>query len=363
MYRGVNMNLDVNDIIFTVNPSIEFIYALDLVANKEAMYKFYSDFYFTPSEEFKDTIEGMKAKLSRYIQNELRFFFQWEPMKHVLGRIVEGHKEIESVSSFIEFIEQMHENEIVSYIAEQALYGINSDNAINWIIDDNIINKILKILDDLDDDATINKEKLREFAENPLEIKSRLILLLKQFYEKAYKQYENRILSILEKAKSRYENLYKENYESFNDEYLMVLPRDDWDKLIIHISYFTQIRLWIFDIKPQNRAKWVSLGMYSEHYPMKKFIEAKVHNLIKVLSDKKRFEIIQILSKKPHCVSELASALELTSPTVCYHLNYMLNLGLVSLKRENIKTYYTLNKKVIKELLDRTSEILLNENQ
>ncbi|SHI90253.1 ArsR/SmtB family transcription factor [Lutispora thermophila] len=356
------MILDVNNIIFTVNPSIEFIHALDLVANKETMYKFFSDFYFTPSEDFKNTIENMRSKLSRYIQNELRFFFQWEPMKHTLGRIVEGHKNIKSVSSFIEFIEQIHENELISYISEQALYGISSDSSMSRNTDDEITNRIIEILDNLDDDTTIDKEKLREFAENPLEIKSRLVLLMKQFYEKAYKQYETRILSILEKAKSKYENLYKENYASFDNEYLRVLPRDGWENLIIHISYFTQIRIWNFDIKPQNRTKWISLGMYSENYPIKKFIEAKVHNLIKVLSDKKRFEIIQILSKKPHCVSELANALDLTSPTVCYHLNNMLSLDLVSMKRENAKTFYTLNKKVIRELLDSTSEILLNEN-
>lgn len=352
-----------DNVIFTVNPSIEFIYGLNFIANKEALYKFYSDFNFIPSEQFKETVEKMKSKLSRYIQGELRFFFQWEPMKHALGRIIEEHDSIESVSSFIEFMEQMHENEILSYIINQALYGINADAPIYWSKDNNMTDSILKMISDTDDDSTIDKEKLKEFAENPLEIKSRLVLLMKQFYEKSYKQNENRILSELDKSKKRYENLYNDNYAYFSDEYLNVLHKDNCKKLIIHIGYFTQIRVWSFDIKPNNDTQWICLGMHSEYYPRKKFMEAKVHNFIKILSDKKRFEIIQILSKKPHCVYELATALELTSPTVCYHLNYMLDLNLVSLKRENSKTYYSLNTEIVKELLDNASEILLNRTK
>lgn len=363
VYRGVIMISLENNVVFTVNPSIEFIYALNFIANKEALYKFYSDFNYTPAEKFRETAEQMKGKLSRYIQNELRFFFQWEPMKHALGKIIQSNECIESVSSFIELIEQMHENEILSYIISQALYGPNAEASIYRNKNDNMTDKVLKMISDAEDDSTIDKEKLREFAENPLEIKSRLILLMKQFYEKSYKKNESGILSELHKAKGRYENMFSNNYSYFEDEYLSVLPKANYKKLIIHISYFTQIRVWSFDIEPSNDTRWISLGMYSEYYPRKKFTEARVFNFIKILSDKKRFEIIRILSVKPHCVYELASELELTSPTICYHLNYMVDLNIVSLKRENSKTYYSLNKEAVKELLNNAHKILLSENE
>lgn len=60
-------------------------------------------------------------------------------------------------------------------------------------------------------------------------------------------------------------------------------------------------------------------------------------------------------------VHELSGELELTSSTVCYHLNAMLDLNLVSVNRENNKTFYSLNKATVKELLDHASEILLED--
>ncbi|MBB6217522.1 DNA-binding transcriptional ArsR family regulator [Anaerosolibacter carboniphilus] len=351
-----------DNVFFTVNPSLEFIHALNFVANKEARYKFYSDFNIIPTEEFKQIVEEMKGKLSRYIQNELKFFFQWEPMMHTLGRIVEEHKHIENVSTFIEFIEQMHENEILSYITSQALYGVNANTSTNWSMDENMANNISNIIFNMDDDTTIDKERLIEFAESPLEIKSRLVLLMKQFYEKSYKQNEAYILSKLDEAKKRYEKLYSDNLAYFADEYLHnTLPRDNYKKLIIHISYFTLVRVWFFTVNPYDDTQWIHLGIYSEYYPRKKFIKAKVQNFIRILSDKKRFEIIERLSKKPYYVYELAAELDLTSPTVCYHLNHMLDLNLVSLEKENNKTYYSLNKEMVKELLNNASSILLND--
>lgn len=349
------------NIVFTVNPSLEFIYAINFVANKEALYKFYSDFNFVPTEEFKQTVEEMAGNLSRYIQSELKFFFQWEPVKHTLGRILERHSDIDSVSAFIALIEQMHENELLFYLANQALYGINSDIELNWNKNDDMIARITANITDMDEDSTVDKERLMECIENPMEIKSRLILLLKQFYEKSYKPVEVQILRELEQAKSRYERLFRDEYTFFEDEYLKALQNSAFANLIIHISYFIQIRVWSFDIKPYKDIQWISLGIYSEFYPRKKFIKAKVQNFIKILSDKKRFEMIELLSKKPHYVYELAAELELTSPTVCYHLNYMVDLNLVSLERENTKTYYTLNKEMVRELLCNASAILLDE--
>ncbi|MTI54346.1 ArsR/SmtB family transcription factor [Geosporobacter ferrireducens] len=168
--------------------------------------------------------------------------------------------------------------------------------------------------------------------------------------------------SKLDIAKKKYEKLYTDNLSYFIDEYLTALPRENYKNLVIHIGYFTQIRVWSFDINPYKDTQWIFLGIYSEHYPKKKFIKAKVQNFIKILSDKKRFELIELLSKKPYYVNELAAELALTSPTICYHLNYMLDLNLVSLERENNKTYYSLNKAMVKELLTNASAILLNEH-
>ena len=132
---------------------------------------------------------------------------------------------------------------------------------------------------------------------------------------------------------------------------------------MIHIGYFTQVRVWFFELKTYKDTKWITIGMYSQYYPRKKFIKASVRKFIKMLSDNKRFEIIELLSQKPYYVNELAAELGLTAPTVSYHLNYMLDLNLVSLERDNGKTYYTLKKETVKGLFNDALLILLNEKE
>jgi DNA-binding transcriptional ArsR family regulator len=163
----------------------------------------------------------------------------------------------------------------------------------------------------------------------------------------------------LSASKERYEGLFHDDPEYFNNQYMGKLLEIGYDTLIIHISYFTQIRARIFDVKPQGSTQWISLGIHTEHYPRREFIKSKVQKFIKILSDKKRFEMIELLGKKPHYVHELAAELELTPPTVSYHLNSLTDLNLASIERGNNRTYYFLKKDIVRELLDNAAEILL----
>jgi DNA-binding transcriptional ArsR family regulator len=211
----------------------------------------------------------------------------------------------------------------------------------------------------MDDKSDDDKEKLAECIENPSEIKLRIYFLMSQFYEKCYKSFESKLLNEAELAKDRYDRLYHADPEYFFRELLSNYFDYKYEKLVINICYFTQIRSTLFRMKPHNNTLWVNLGIYSEHYPRKVFITAKVQKFVKILSDKKRFEMVELLGKKPHYVHELAVELELTPPTVSYHLNSLADLNLVSVERGNNRTYYSLKKDTVSELLDNAAEILL----
>jgi len=198
-------------------------------------------------------------------------------------------------------------------------------------------------------------------VDNPLEVKSRLHFLLAQFYERCYKPIEGRLLAESVLAQERYEKLFNIDPEYFRREFLSKYKGFLCNRLVIHISYFTQIRPWLFDMKPHNHVLWVNLGIHTEHYPRKVFIAAKVQKFVRILSDKKRFEMIELLGEKPHYVHELAAELELTPPTVSYHLNSLVDLNLVSIERGKNRTYYSLNKETVSELLDNAAEILLKK--
>lgn len=346
------MSLTNNQVFFTIHPAIEYVYALNFIANEALLSKLYADYGFSPADDFKRSVIAIKDKLSHFIQNELQYFFEWGDLKNTLGSILLENEAVKSVTNLIALIEQMDEKRLLCYIVKQALYGMEGN-------DEGDVDHLKQLILDADHKSEEDKVKLLEYVDNPAEIKSRLCLLLKQFYEKCYQPLEDKILIELSCAKEKYEKLFCDNPDYFNNEYLGKLLDSEYVSLRIHISYFVQIRAWTFDITPLNKEQFICFGLHTENYPRKKFIKAKVQKFVKILSDKNRFELIELLSNRPYYVHELSTELKLTSPTVCYHLNSMLDLNLVSLARGNNKTFYSLNKATIKELLDNAAEILL----
>lgn len=348
---------------FNVHPPIEFVYALTFLANEEELYKFYLEFNFTPSEDFKQTAEEMKGGLSKHMRSELLYFFEWQDMSNILGRIILENDSIKTTAGLIDFIGHLHEKELLSYIMRQVLCNDRSfsESLACWNDCGHISGNIKQRIAEMEDKSEADKEKLMECVENPLEIKSRLHFLLVQFHERCYMPIEGRLLAELTLAQERYEKLYHADPEYFHREFLSKFQGFEHSRLVIHISYFTQIRPWLFDMKPHNQVLWVNLGIHTEHYPRKVFITARVQKFVKLLSDKKRFEMIELLGEKPHYVHELAAELELTPPTVSYHLSSLSDMNLVSVERGKNRTYYSLKKEIVGELLDDAAEILLKK--
>lgn len=355
------MEIPKEQVTFTVHPPVEFIYALNFTANEESLYKFYLDFNFSPSEELRLLIEEMKSKLSKYMSNELIYFFEWQDMLHILGRIILENETIKTTQDLIRFIEQICDKELLSYIIRQALYSENdsSQSLVCWSDCQHIAGNIRQLISDMDDKTDEDKEKLMECVENPSEIKARLCLLMTQFYEKCYKPVEHKILIKLESTKEKYERLLHEDPDYFDKEFLGNFSGFKYERMKIHISYFTQIRPWLFHTKPYNDTLWVNLGIYTDQYPRKMFTKVKVQKFVKLLSDKKRFEMVEMLGKKPHYVYELAAALELTPPTVSYHLTSLTDLNLLRIERKNNRAYYSLDREIVRELLKNAEEVLL----
>ncbi|MDE6607040.1 MAG: ArsR family transcriptional regulator [Lachnospiraceae bacterium] len=87
--------------------------------------------------------------------------------------------------------------------------------------------------------------------------------------------------------------------------------------------------------------------------------ENYVTQVLKLLGDKSKFEILSYVRDKEAYGSELAKHLNLTTATVSHHMNALLVVGLVELKRVDNRIYYSANKKALEEVLDYSKKILL----
>lgn len=354
--------MENKNILFTVHPPVEFIYAVHFAVNEEAMDKFFLEFNYTQNLKVKDKIRRIKENLSDYIVGELNYFFKWPEMKHVMGRISVENYEAKSVKEFIQAIRDMDSETFILYLLKQCFYESPREfNTIEELMgeskDDNVIIDIIN-----NSSIKENKDKLVYCFENPEEVKQRLCLVLKQFYEKAYIMVEGEILEELNDNKVIYEKLYEEKPKYFFDEYIKRYANSQCKKFIINLGYFIQIRPWLFYIDAVNDVEWINIGMYTEQFPKSSIQRERVKKFLKILSDNKRFEMIELLGEKSWYGYELAEKLGITPPTVSYHVNSLLDLNLVYFERENNKTYYHLNKDKLKELSSAIVTVILKED-
>lgn len=69
----------------------------------------------------------------------------------------------------------------------------------------------------------------------------------------------------------------------------------------------------------------------------------KLHaEFCKFMANPKRIEILFLLGEKEMCVDELASAMVVKVPNISQHLAVMREKGVVEVRREGTKMYYTI---------------------
>ena len=85
--------------------------------------------------------------------------------------------------------------------------------------------------------------------------------------------------------------------------------------------------------------------------------------VLKLLSDKSKFEILSYIRDKESYGSELAKHLNLTTPTVSHHMNALISAELVTIKRKETRVYYLSNKEKIDEVLRYCRKILVGKDE
>ena len=88
-----------------------------------------------------------------------------------------------------------------------------------------------------------------------------------------------------------------------------------------------------------------------------------IEDLMKILSDKTRLRILNILNVKPRCVCELTEILELPQSTVSRHLSKMKLMKLLNTEKNGVFITYKLNNEFLKKysFLNYLMEDLKNE--
>ena len=89
--------------------------------------------------------------------------------------------------------------------------------------------------------------------------------------------------------------------------------------------------------------------------------------LLKLLADETRLEILNILLKEDSYVEKIACELSLTPATICYHLKKMESAGVVNCSRSQFYIIYYLNREIFDkplfELIKKDEQIVDTEEK
>lgn len=83
---------------------------------------------------------------------------------------------------------------------------------------------------------------------------------------------------------------------------------------------------------------------------------------LKLLSDPSKFEILRYVSHEKAYGAQIAKELKLTTATISYHVQSLLNTGFLRFEKENNRLYYFLNKDYLEAFLEAVKERLLNNS-
>lgn len=79
--------------------------------------------------------------------------------------------------------------------------------------------------------------------------------------------------------------------------------------------------------------------------------DSHVLQVLKLLSDKSKFEILTYIRDKKAYGSELAKHLNLTTATISHHMSALFEANLITIEKEDNRVYYRANRKMIEEVL------------
>lgn len=258
---------------------------------------------------------------------------------------------------FITYLEGMNAKRLTYYLLigghdgkfeESKLDKLNDfHNIYDWITENFIV-------------TARGRWKIFRILSKPEEVQKELCSFLSYFYNNHFKNFYKK-----QKVTQFISNYIKKNEELLKDAFLdytkYILSQEARDIIFnsnniikINISYFAGVGD-VF-VPEQNR---FTLGY---KYPDKR-LPGKEHQILnysqifKTLADETRLKMLLELKENPKYLTEISNSINISSPTVKYHLEKFMESGVIEIEKAEKKKYYKLRKDRMIEVLNLIKEL------
>jgi len=222
----------------------------------------------------------------------------------------------------------------------------------------NNIKNLYDIIDSKFEFTTEGKWNVLKVLSKPEESKQELIALLEYYYKNFYIDEEEKVNQFLQKYYKENEELIKETAIKFLNNFFTSGENSfDYDnEVMVVLIYFGEI----MSITDPDK-NYTVIGYNYHKFINKTFsninnIEEQAH-IFKALGDETRLKILQELLNGPKYMTELGEKLDVSTPTINYHIKKFLNAGLIQIDKAENRIYYKVRRDILQNVIK-----LLKEN-
>lgn len=297
---------------------------------------------FSPSKEVKDWIKYINDNISPFLQNDIIFI-----TKKVYGLLdicfdLITKQDLNDPLEMIEAIKSLDNSILVKMSYEYYDLDIPLDSP------DTTLKSVL--LENYPEEIA---STFMQIKSHPEEYKEHIIKSFKSFYDLFYQPFEESTYNHMQETLKSHNELFQKDPLNFINtiglgDYSKVV--DQYAEMKIYVSFYIDLGLFYFFLDDEFILFY---GQTIEEKFESKKTQDTYKALFKAVSDDRRLEIIKMTSKRPWYNKELADHFNLSTATLSYHLNLLLNLGILNFEPSiNNRYYYSTNKENLLKLFD-----------
>ena len=340
----------MNDITIEHNMAIECITTMMRIAELDYFENYIEEHKFLGSSLIKEKLYTMRNQLTSFEKNDLDILFKKFKLNFYYLLMFITETNVKTVNELLTELRELSSDEYLSECFRVSSHNISIDD------EDETIYKAVTENYSIED-----AELFIEFKNDTKLLQTKLIKIIESFYKKAFRKEENWITGELEPTLRNHINLFNGNKTGFidtigNGNYEKMLNNNEYKVYICYLEEFIPRCLF-------GKDKYTFVYGFGEEQKLNlKVDNINPQEIFKTLSDETRLRILSLLNQKKWARKDLVKEIGLTSATMTYQLNKLMELGLIELivGGDTNKSLYTLNKESFRLLINSAvDEIIL----
>ncbi|MNK27546.1 hypothetical protein D3C87_459040 [compost metagenome] len=350
---------------FSYSEPLESLIAMTLIAKRE--YAWLSrQFRFQPDVKAVQLAEGMTSKLSHFIKGEFNHFFSQSSTYNRLDRVLqevfyEADIEPQTVEEWITCFNEQSEGRLTALLVK----AVFEDAGADWLGNHSFLDATqdMELLYSLAAACRLEDEALHaellEHIRFPREFKSRVLTVIHSFNEHSFMPVRDLLRQLGEESMARYKEFFANEPERAFSELVRSESNLIRKSTRVHVSYIAQVQMDFRRSRKDNKPDWLVLGARNDALFGEQDEKETVQKFLKVISDKRRLDLINLLKECDRYASELAQLMKLTPAAINYHTNLLIELSLIRIIRVDNRIYYQVDPERLALLMDLTKRVLL----